>query len=86
MKQVRKLKPIFSEAEPFGCKNQVNISVNILTIKRKIKSYGCLIPLSFLKNVLLCELLTAFGKFPKYLLSLNKYSTLKVPDLCFAKI
>ena len=31
--------PFFSEAEPFGCKNQVDV----LKIKRQIKSYGCLI-------------------------------------------
>ena len=29
------------------------------------------------KNVLLCDLLTAFAKFPKYLLSFITYSTLK---------
>ena len=42
---------------------------------------------TLLKNVLLCDLLTAFAKFPNYLLSFIRYSTLqKVPDLCFAKI
>ena len=29
------------------------------------------------KNVLLCDLLTAFEKFPNYLLSFIRYSTLK---------
>ena len=41
---------------------------------------------TLLKNVLLCDLLTAFGKFPKYLLSFIRYSTLKVPDFFFFKI
>ena len=40
----RKLKHIFSEAEPFGCRNQVDV----LKLIRQIKSYGCLVllPLS----------------------------------------
>ena len=32
---------------------------------------------TLLKNVLLCDLLTAFAKFPNYLLSFIMYSTLK---------
>ena len=32
---------------------------------------------TLLKNVLLCDLLTAFAKFPNYLLSFIRYSTLK---------
>ena len=32
---------------------------------------------TLLKNVLLCDLLTAFAKFSKYLLSFIRYSTLK---------
>ena len=35
----RKLKPIFSEADPFGCKNQVDVP----KMRRQIKSYGCLV-------------------------------------------
>ena len=31
---------------------------------------------TLLKNVLLCDLLTAFAKFPNYLLSFIRYSTL----------
>ena len=29
------------------------------------------------KNVMLCDLMTAFARFPKYWLSLIRYSTLK---------
>ena len=32
---------------------------------------------TFLKNVLLCDLMTAFARFPKYWLSLIRYSTLE---------
>ena len=33
---------------------------------------------TLLTNALLCDLLTAFAKFPKYLLSFIRYSTLKI--------
>ena len=38
---------------------------------------------TLLKNVLLCDLITAFGKFSKYLLSLIRYSTLKSSSFMF---
>ena len=34
---------------------------------------------ALLKNFLLCDLMTAFAKFPKYWLNLFRYSTLKSP-------
>ena len=37
------------------------------------------------KNVLLYYLMTASARFLKHWLSLMRYSTLKVPHLCFAK-
>ena len=40
---------------------------------------------ALLKNVLLYNLMTALARFLKYWLSLMRYSTLKVPHLCFAK-
>ena len=38
---------------------------------------------TLLKNVSLCELLTAFAKFPKYVLSFIRYSTLKSSRFMF---
>ena len=37
---------------------------------------------TLVKSVLLCDLMIVFARFPKYLLSLIKYSALKVPHLC----
>ena len=38
---------------------------------------------TLLKNVLLCDLMTAFARFPKYWLSLIRYSTLKSSSFMF---
>ena len=38
---------------------------------------------TLLKNVLLCDLMTAFARFPKYWLSLITYSTLKSSSFMF---
>ena len=40
---------------------------------------------TFLKNVLLCDLLIAFAKFPNYLLSFIRYSTLKSSRFMFCQ-
>ena len=40
---------------------------------------------TLLKNVLLCELLTAFAKFPNYLLNFIRYSILKIPAFMFCQ-
>ena len=40
---------------------------------------------TLLKNVLLCDLMTAFARFPKYWLSLIRYSTLKSLSFMFCK-
>ena len=38
---------------------------------------------TLLKNVLWCELMSAFARFPKYWLSLIRYSTLKSSPFMF---
>ena len=38
---------------------------------------------TLLKNVLWCELMSAFARFPKYWLSLIRYSTLKSSSFMF---